>query len=265
MMSQPSALADLGPAQAFFVAGPDAGAFLHAQWASDVASLDVGTWQWSAWLDARGRVRVLAQLARCDAERWLVVLRGGDAATTISAMQPFVFRLQTQFDVFSPCHCAVGTKWPMHALAMLDDDSIALGLDDRSVMISPRPAPRNAAVADTFALADIRAGFATLPQDALDALLPPALSLYRLGAVATEKGCYPGQEIVSRLHHLGGHKQHLYRTRTNQQQRPGDTLQIEDKIVGRVLSVAGDETLSVLRDSESNRHPALHVLERFPA
>lgn len=264
-MPQPSALADLGPAQAFLVSGRDAGAFLHAQLASKVIALRVGTWQWSAWLDARGRVRVLGQLARCDEERFLVLLRGGDAATTVAALRPFVFRLQVQFDVLSPCHQAVGTAEPMHSLARLDDDTFALGMDDRSIIVSAYPATLDDALANAFCLKDIRAGFPTLPETALGTLLPPALSLYRLGAVATDKGCYPGQEIVSRLYHLGGHKQRLYRTSFARQQHPGDVIRLEDAPIGTVLAVAGDETLSVLRDDAIGRDPALRILEAFPA
>src|SRR6185312_11690713 len=48
--------------------------------------------------------------------------------------------------------------------------------------------------------AQILLGWPWLPASALDVLLPPALSLHRLQAVAIDKGCYPGQEIVARLH-----------------------------------------------------------------
>lgn len=263
-MPQPRALADLGPAQAFLVSGPNAGEFLHAQLASDVMALTVGRWQWSAWLDARGRVRVLCQLGRCGGQQWLVVLRGGDATTTIAALQPFVFRLKVQFEALAPCHRAAGTGLPMHEFACLDDATYALGLDDRSIIVSPHAAPRDDASADAFTLADIRAGFASLPDGTLNTLLPPALSLYRLGGVAINKGCYPGQEIVSRLHHLGGHKQHLCRTSADQKQRPGDTICIEDKIIGRVLVTARDEALSMLQNDAIDNHPTLKVLESFP-
>lgn len=264
-MPQPSTLAALGPAQAFIVSGHDAGKFLHAQLASDVMALAVGAWQWSAWLDARGRVRVLCQLGRCDKERFVAVLRGGDAATTIAALRPFVFRLKVALDVLAPCHRSAGSALPMHALACLDDGSVALGLGDRSVIVGATAAAHDASLADAFGLADIRAGFPSLPDAALGALLPPALSLYRLGAVATNKGCYPGQEIVSRLHHLGGHKQHLYRTSRNHQQQPEDTIHIEDKTAGRVLAVAGGETLSVLKDDAVDGHAVFEVLDAFPA
>jgi folate-binding protein YgfZ len=60
-------------------------------------------------------------------------------------------------------------------------------------------------------LADIRAGLPELGPALHDQFLPQWLGLDRLGAVSVGKGCYPGQEIMSRLHFKGGSKRHLYR------------------------------------------------------
>jgi len=59
--------------------------------------------------------------------------------------------------------------------------------------------------------ADIEAGLVDLAPGQLDRFLPAALGLGRLGAVSVRKGCYPGQEIVARLHFKGGNKRWLHR------------------------------------------------------
>jgi len=38
----------------------------------------------------------------------------------------------------------------------------------------------------------------------------------KLGGVSFHKGCYPGQEVVSRTQYLGKVKRHLYRGHTNE-------------------------------------------------
>ncbi len=43
--------------------------------------------------------------------------------------------------------------------------------------------------------------------------IPQHLSLHRRGIVSVDKGCYPGQEVIARLHFLGKNKKHLYLTR----------------------------------------------------
>jgi folate-binding protein YgfZ len=48
-------------------------------------------------------------------------------------------------------------------------------------------------------------------QPATQALfIPQQLDLHRHGVVSVDKGCYPGQEIIARLHFLGKNKKHLY-------------------------------------------------------
>ncbi|MBW8073846.1 MAG: folate-binding protein, partial [Metallibacterium scheffleri] len=74
------------------ISGDDATTFLHAQLSSDVRVLEAGRWQWSAWLDAQGRVRALLQLARVDDTTYLALLRGGAAADMAAALGRYVLR-----------------------------------------------------------------------------------------------------------------------------------------------------------------------------
>jgi len=57
-------------------------------------------------------------------------------------------------------------------------------------------------------------------------LLPAWIGLEALGATSTNKGCYPGQEIVARLHFKGGNKRHLHRIefKTARLPEPGTQL-----------------------------------------
>jgi hypothetical protein len=69
----------------------------------------------------------------------------------------------------------------------------------------------NGGAAQTSALEDIRAGIPEIGIELRDQFLPQWLGLDRLGAVSVRKGCYPGQEIMARLHFKGGNKRSLYR------------------------------------------------------
>ena len=67
-----------------------------------------------------------------------------------------------------------------------------------------------------------------------------------------DKGCYPGQEIVARLHFRGGHKRHLHRVTLSQAANAGDVLRQEGRDIGRVLDVIANgtefEALATLND-----------------
>jgi folate-binding protein YgfZ len=192
------------------IAGDDARRFAQAQFTSDVNALATGHWQWSAWLDPAGRVRALMQLCNVGDDRLVALLRGGDADGVRSGLVPFLLRARAAVTLESRVVRA-GPPLPAGELRARDD-GIALGLGDRSALLDPAPAAVVASARAAWRLADIRAGWPNLPTG--DArLLAPALGLGRLGALALDKGCYPGQEIVARLHYRGGHSRCLYHVR----------------------------------------------------
>ena len=234
------------PAETLLLTGPDAAAFAHAQFSSKVDLLDVGQWQFSAWLDARGRVRALFHLARLDQQRYLLLFRGGGAAAIADALSRFIFRSRLELTALPRRGLTTGAAQSMYTVNE-HDDVISLGCDTHSLDIATTP-PFDAA----WRLMQIREGWPWLPPSSLDAMLPAALSLQRLHAVVVDKGCYPGQEIVARLHFRGGHKRHLHRGRLSQPVAAGETLRMDGQEVGSVLDVVTDgdhlEALLVLND-----------------
>lgn len=234
-------------AETLLVEGPDAGAFAHAQFSSKVDDLADGQWQFSAWLDAKGRVRAFFHLARIEQERYLLLLRGGDATVMADALRRFVFRSKLSITVLPTLALTTGAAQAMYAVSR-NGDAFSLGCDSHSLDIAPLSNPN-----DGWRELQLLEGWPWLPASALDALLPAALSLQRLHAVAVDKGCYPGQEIVARLHFRGGSKQHLYRGALSQALPAGEILHIDGHEAGRVLDVVRIdghiEALVVLSDT----------------
>ncbi|HST26810.1 MAG TPA: folate-binding protein [Rudaea sp.] len=163
------------PTQVLEITGADAAAFAHAQFCNDVLTRPDGHWQWNAWLSPQGRVRAFFRLLRIDAGNVLLTLRGGDAEWLRAELARYVFRAKVQLRAVNEA--------------------------------TPSPAP------EYSPLADIRAGIPEIGVELRDRLLPQWIGLDRLGAVSVNKGCYPGQEIMARLHFKGGNKRSLYRLR----------------------------------------------------
>lgn len=246
-------------AETLLIEGPDALAFAHAQFSSNVQSLAVGAWQFSAWLNAQGRVRALFHLARLGEQRLLLLLRGGEAAPLGEALRRFMFRARLTLQASPWRVLATGAALPMHAVHD-EPDAIALGCDTHSLRL----------LADGDGDEHWRAlqwqqGWPWLPQSVLDTLLPPALSLHRLQAVATDKGCYPGQEIVARLHWRGGHKRHLCNVRLLRNAAAGAILHRAGNEVGVLLDVVDDgdsiDALAVLNDDVTSTLAANAALQ----
>ncbi len=61
------------------------------------------------------------------------------------------------------------------------------------------------------ALAEIGLGIPSITPAVADRFVAQMLNLDELGAVSFDKGCYPGQEIIARVHNLGGVKRRARR------------------------------------------------------
>jgi hypothetical protein len=66
------------------------------------------------------------------------------------------------------------------------------------------------------------------------------LNLDALGAIAFEKGCYTGQEVIARAHYRGRVKRRMQRfvTRSLQQLRPADAGTLSDGRTFKVVDAA---------------------------
>jgi len=190
--------------------GADARRFAQAQFSGDVSALLPGHWQWNAWLTAQGRVHALMHLVDAADGRLLAVLRGGgDAETLRAALARYLLRLRVAVTVETFTACS-GDPVPT-GTAKREADAFVLGYGNRSLRLGPLSGgPPDTDAQHRWRLADIRAGWPRLPTGEPE-FLPPAIGLARLGAVAYDKGCYPGQEIAARLRYRGGHKWRLAR------------------------------------------------------
>ena len=220
------------------VHGRDAFAFLHAQLMSDVKALAPGTWQWSGWLNAKGRVIALGALQRLDEERFRWLLPDHPADELAPKLQRFVFRskltLQPRADL-----PLIGARRPFDGALALGDRWLAIG-----------EAPVDAFSPEEWAVEDLAHGLPRLPPQAVEAHTPQMLGLDFLRAYSVKKGCYPGQEIVARTHFLGQAKRRLRRLTGDTPFAVGEPLQHEGQTLGEVLCAA----------SSATRHEAQAVL-----
>lgn len=261
----------LGAAQCIEIAGADARVFAQAQFSGDLRKLEPGHWQWNTWLDARGQVRALMHLVDPGNGRLLALLRSGDPQPLCSALQRYVLRARVELKPLHDLHAMAGAALPLGELRTDQAGDIGLGYGDRSLWLTTSPGQSDYNAEQAFRLAEIRAGWPTLPP-ADETFLPPALGLEHLGAVSFDKGCYPGQEIAARLHYRGGHKRYLALIVSRHVLFPGQPVMANNRSLGIVLDAAatnGDyEGLAVLSEEIINNtislDDTLKVIQRFP-
>ncbi len=240
--------------------GPEAVAFAHAQFASDVTGLMPGQWQWSTWLTAKGRVIAVFALARPSEDRLLMVLPDADAGEIAGALARFVFRRKLKIGWLQDWDVAGRLQQPDrahgHALGMPGEEAIEIDLShprqSRSLLLRPSTGQQQIAEASAeFTLQwrqhDLLMGLPRLARDQVEQWTPQQLGLDHLEAYSVRKGCYPGQEIVARTHFLGKAKR---ATRLLTLGAPADAgaqvLNEKGDALGTLASVAGNLGLAIL-------------------
>jgi folate-binding protein YgfZ len=110
---------------------------------------------------------------------------------------------------------------------------------------------------------DIRAGVPWILPATQEAFVPQMVNLDLIGGVSFEKGCYPGQEIVARMHYRGTLKQRMYLANlaSNDGPQPGEKLyspDFSDQACGTIVNAArspkgGYDLLAVIQIASAEK------------
>ncbi len=227
---------------ALSLSGADAIGFAQRICANDVAALAVGQWQWNCVLSPQGRVLALFRLWRRDDDVLMLVLPAFVRDSTSALLKRYLLRAKvvlTNVDVD-----LIGGSFMANepeSAVMQADNGRWLGLAGaRNADLVEYPD-----LSDDWRARDLAEGIPWLDPDATETFTPQALSLDRLGAFSVRKGCYPGQEIVARMHFLGQNKRGLRRFAAPQNIAVGASLYAAgstQRALGTVVMVASGPT-----------------------
>jgi tRNA-modifying protein YgfZ len=256
--------------------GTDSAAFLHAQLGRAVLNLGPESAPLAAWADARGRVRALLRICRL-ADRWLLVTSRDGADELLKKLRLFVLRskvtLSHAADVGVTALLGDGDAW-LAAHDVRAADTLPNRLVRRGELALIRVGPSywqalgtssarvsfTADLEETSAteavLAELRLGIPAITPALADRFVAQMLNLDQLGAVAFDKGCYPGQEVIARVHNLGGVKRRARRYGApTEPPAPGSPVLAGSTQVGEVVRSAptrtGCELLAVVEHTAS--------------
>jgi hypothetical protein len=92
-----------------------------------------------------------------------------------------------------------------------------------------------------WSLLDIDAGIPQVVDATTEAFVPQMLNMQSINALSFKKGCYPGQEIVARMHYLGKQKRSMFLAEVATELQPGERIVEtgnEAQTAGEVVSAA---------------------------
>ncbi|MCO6439946.1 MAG: folate-binding protein YgfZ [Nitrococcus mobilis] len=264
------------------VHGADAAAFLHSQLSNDIQSLDAANSRLAAYCNAKGRALALLRVLRTD-DGLLLFTHKALIDSLIRRLRMFVLRSKVTLDDVSEAIGVIGLAGtaaipllrqimgaiPEHVggvqsadgmrLIRLDctSDRFALAVPERLLPQLWAKLAHTLPVADSEAwqLLEIQAGIPTITPATQEAFVPQMLNLEPLQGISYSKGCYPGQEVIARMHYLGKLKRRMYRlhSQAGTTPSPGEAVRTAAgaEEAGTVVAAApardGSELLAVLR------------------
>ncbi|HEY3517081.1 MAG TPA: hypothetical protein VGL98_08535 [Gammaproteobacteria bacterium] len=258
--------------------GADAAAFLHAQLSRAVPDLDLGSAPLAAWADPRGRVRALLRVCQLP-DRWLLITPRDGADALLKKLRMFVLRSKVTLaradDVAVAALLGDGDGWlagrgvpgdtPPNRLVRRDDVTfVRIGPSYWHALGAPAAlesltAGLGKASAAEAALAEIALGIPAITPALAERFVAQMLNLDELDAVSFDKGCYPGQEVIARVHNLGGVKRRARRY----------GAPTEPPAIGAPVLAAGSQVGEVVRSAPARLGSELlavvdHAAARLP-
>ena len=212
------------PYSAITVTGEDAFDFLQAQLAADLNDLPEGGL--SAWCNPKGRVICLFRTRKTE-HGFELALPAELTAAVARRLTMFRFRSKVEF-----------------ATGAVDAEGLGVGDDYEG-----------------WRLANLKAGIPEILTAQSEEFTPHMLNLDLLGAVSVSKGCYPGQEIVSRTHFRGKTRRRMLRFESAAPVAPGAKVSLDGRDVGEVLNAIGTDLLAVAPVANAGDELVVHGVQ----
>ena len=212
--------------------GADARAFLHGQLSCDVAGLPLDTFTFGSYSTPKGRMLATFRLWAQDESLFMQVPRDVCEAVR-KRLQIFILRAKVNAEDVSshyrlfgsvvdslPAPAAIACPAQTgHLTTQASGTALRVSAARVQWVVPAAHAAQNSAghviAADDAAwrLADIRDGIPWIVPATQELFVPQAANLDLIGGISFSKGCYPGQEIVARMHYLGRLKERMIHAR----------------------------------------------------
>ena len=211
--------------------GTDAARFLQGQLSADVEKLDTAASTLAGLHNPQGRAIALLALLRAGPEEVFAVLPRELLAPVEQRLRKYILRARVRIEDLSGTLRVVGTATAPAPPAL------RVRWGNRWLLLTPA----TAGMAETLSRAeweraDIADGLPQVYAATSEAFVAQMLNLDLLGAIAFDKGCYTGQEVVARAHYRGRVKRRLQRWHAAEGAAPGPGDHVRS-VDGRSLTV----------------------------
>ena len=288
-------IADLSYYALIKASGDDVVEFLQGQLTNDIKLVNENSGQLSAYCNPKGRILANFRIFKRN-ESYYLRLSSDISEATLKRLRMFVMRSKVELvdcsDEFLRMGIAgtnasqalssffnnlpenkddsctekgvtlikvAGTLPRYEAYGMFDDlKELWLSLQNDAVAIGE----------NSWNLLTIRAAIPEIVSQTVEEFVPQMVNLQAINSLSFTKGCYPGQEVVARMHYLGKLKRRLFiaSVETDTLPEPGEAIMTSnenDQKVGQIVSSSWSidkkvELLAVLQIEKAEKE-VLHI------
>jgi folate-binding protein YgfZ len=222
------------------VAGEDAQKFLQDLVTADIDALAAGGATYAGLLTPQGKVLF---------DFFIIRERQGYLIDCVLSQREALIKRLTFYKLRAKIAIAAADQRP--ALAVLEG-SVPNGIDDpRTAAIGQRlyDGPATEDGTGAYHQQRIALGLAEGGQDFESGeIFPHEANFDQIGAISFRKGCFVGQEVVSRIEHRGTARSRILPCRVEGAlPAKGSEISVAGKVIGRACSGAGNRLLALLR------------------
>ena len=201
------------------ISGKDAESFLQAQLSNDIRLLDNNNVQLSCFCQHQGKIISLFWVMRSN-DDFLISFPSDLVDKVIARLQMFVIMSEVKIEDMSNELTQIALINEFNVSAYKINDNLSLLID-----ISGKLNIDIDAHSDEWTRALIKFKIPEVFLITSEKFVPQMLNLdiNEIG-VNFSKGCYPGQEVVARLHYLGDAKRRLFTFKSQSEIQVGDNL-----------------------------------------
>jgi len=230
------------------VSGPEAEHLLQNVVTTDLDRLGAGEVKAGALLTPQGKILFDFLIARDGADGFRIDCRSDVADDFMRRLM--LYRLRAKAEIGKPVQADVAVSWETDSATSENDSS---GLRDSRFRDMPVTRHYSATASgnalDAWTRLRAEHGVAESGDDyALSDAFPHDVLLDQLDGVGFRKGCYVGQEVVSRMQHRGTARRRVMLVSAETLlPLSGTSLTAGGKSIGTLGSVAGDRALAIVR------------------
>jgi tRNA-modifying protein YgfZ len=229
--------------------GADALSFLQGQLSNDMTRLRPAVSLLAGYHNPQGRVIALARVLQLAPDDIALLVPRELAAEVARRLSRFVLRARVKLSADSP-DWQVTTALPTAgAAAATSAAGLVMCIGEtpaRYLALTPSdaaatlPASLMPVTGETWRQLEIAAGMPQVFAATSEVFVAQMLNLDALGAIAFDKGCYTGQEVIARAHYRGRVKRRLQRFATHDPRTlaPGDQGVLADGRPYQVVQVS---------------------------